>query len=640
MTFSLALDSKTRWELAAGAALLAALGFYLAYPDKIFVLDGVFYGLAIEKHVVSLRAALLNPRHLLFLSALMLLRDALSAIGLTLDGYTLIQRVNACAGALGLWIFYRLIARISKDRAMAAITTTLLGASYGYWSRATEGQVYMLMTLGAICVLAAAINLFEKPSPLRAFSLTAIWLISFLFHSANAALVPAVAAALCLATPSRRHRTFLVPSAVMVLAAALVVFQILNIHTSEELLRYLAIDFGGPRLAEKVPNWSALIVSFFHGGGAGIKTLLEQSLDCLFSSLLICHLPLPMKAAAGALMAAGGAAVAALAWRRLDTIQRRAATIFAVAGLGMASLSTFWPGGIFFWTFPLAALMALTSLCGAKLLEDANNRHRRRILGAAAGMALAAGAWNLHAGIRPQSRIENNAGHARALFVRDHTLATSWVVISGLGFGNSKVYLTQFARRSNRALEYFLDSGPKALALAKFKAFLQDAVAHGLPLYALSDLIDDPAVAKNIRSLWGVTPEEVKACFGSGEFRLISTYDANLKLYLFIPDDRRELLFSGLTFNVLDMNDLEHIREASSVMRRLAAEMTPAQRRRTAAILKESRYGALTSLAGMSPYLDASTRPQAEAYAQGFMKSPGPQSRDLIQAIERLLAAQ
>ncbi len=60
---------------------------------------------------------------------------------------------------------------------MAVITTTLLGASYGYWSRATEGQVYMLMTFGAICVLATAISLLEKPSPMRAFSLTAVWLV-------------------------------------------------------------------------------------------------------------------------------------------------------------------------------------------------------------------------------------------------------------------------------------------------------------------------------------------------------------------------------------------------------------------------------------------------------------------------------
>ena len=212
-------------------------------------------------------------------------------------------------------------------------------------------------------------------------------------------------------------------------------------------------------------------------------------------------------------------------------------------------------------------------------------------------------------------------------------------MISGFGFPNSKVYLTQFARRSNRVLEYFLDSGPKAAALARFKAFLQDAIDHGLPVYALSDLIDDPAVQENIRSFWGVTPEEVKACFGPGQFRLIAAYDATLKIYLFVPADRRELLFAGLAFNALDMNDLPHLQEVAPVIQQLAAEMSPAQRRRTAALLKESRYGALTSLAGMSSSLDASSRPQAESYARGFMKSPGPQSLGLIRAIDRLLAA-
>ncbi|MFI5348165.1 MAG: hypothetical protein ACHQ2Z_01355 [Elusimicrobiota bacterium] len=614
-------DVRRNWgtSIIFGLALAVLLGIYLAFPDKVFDFDGVYYGFAIEGHIPNLKSRIFDTDHPLFLPGMMLLRGALTAAGAKVSGYELIQRVNACAGAFGLWLYRRLLARTTQDEEVSLIATLMLGVSFAYLCRATEGQVYMLMTVGALAVFSSSLTLLERPSAGRAASLVAIWILSVFFHLANGVLLPVVAAALWLATPPERRLRFVLPILCFAVPAGLIGCWMTGIHGPGALPAFVIAQL--PFFTEKNHDSFRQIAQFLEG---------------FSSAFLAGRFDAAWRLAIGVLLCAGLAAATLV---RHNASQRRAATIFFFGGSATALLLFLYNSSSYLWPPCLAALLAFGALNWSISLKGSSPARRRLQLSLAAALVFGVGGWNAWSGVRPRGQIENNPDYSRALFVRDHTLSTSWVMISGLGFSNSKVYLTQFARRSNRAFEYFLGSAPKASALAGFKSFIQDAIDHGLPVYALSDLIDDPAVQEEILKLWGVTPEEVKACFGPGEFRLIASYDANLRIYLFVPADRRDLLFAGLTFNVLDMNDLSHVQEIAPVLRQLAAEMTPAQRRHTAALLKETRYGALTSLAGISPSLDAASRPQAEAYARGFMKSPGPQPLDLIRQIEGLLAA-
>lgn len=422
---------RAHW--AAPTAAAALLGLYWAWPDKVFVFDGVMFGYIIERRVADLGAVLFNCRHLLFNPLMMGLRDALAAAGVALGGYEFIQRVNAVAGAASALVFARVVRRLTGDEALSAAAALLLGVTAVVWSRATEGQVYMLMTLG---------------------SLVALW------------------------------------------------------------------------------------------GGA-----------------------------------------------------------FVV-------LDAFWPGGIFFWTLPAAAFVAA---------------------------AAALGAWSLRAGVLPQSRVENNAGWRSARFVKEHTLSTSWVAISGLGFPNSKVYLSQFAQRTTHVLEYDLRGGPKAQALGSFRAFLAQAARYGVPVYALNDLVDDAAARANVESIWGVTPGELDALFAGGRLEPVADDGRGLRVYLYVPRDARAELFAGLAFNILDIADEPRREESLRLFERVAAGTPLPEKRRAVDIMRRTNFGAQLAFEGMKPFLDARLLLAAKEYADHFAPPTSPRVLAALDRISRAL---
>ena len=176
--------------VGAGLALASLLIFYLAFPDKVYIFDGVMFSYIIERRVVDLHAALWNRHHLLFIPFMMLLRDALARLGLKTAAYPLIQKVNACAGVLGVGLYYRILRRLTKDAAVSGLCSLALGLSYSYWCRATEGQVYMLMTLGFLATVETASSLLEKPGMLRTAALCVTLALAFLFNSAAVAACP------------------------------------------------------------------------------------------------------------------------------------------------------------------------------------------------------------------------------------------------------------------------------------------------------------------------------------------------------------------------------------------------------------------------------------------------------------------
>ena len=232
--------------------------------------------------------------------------------------------------------------------------------------------------------------------------------------------------------------------------------------------------------------------------------------------------------------------------------------------------------------------------------------------------------------------VEYTDGYRRAIFIKEHTFPTGWVLTSGLGFGNSKVYITEFAHRSSQVLEYYVNPGGKAQGLARFGDFTRSALAHGLPVYATSDLVDDAKVQGEIRGLWGVTPEEIRACFGPGAFEPVAAYDERLRLYLFRPAQPVEPFLAGLAFNALDAADTARADEALALFERSAAATTKVQRSATASLLRTSNFGARLLFEGMAPFLDEAARRGGAAYAAAFLRSPTPAQRARL---ERLAAA-
>ena len=567
--------------IAAGLLTAGFLVLWLLLPDKIFTFDGVMFTGVIERTTTEWREMLFNPRHFLFNPAIQLLRDGLAACGVSVGGYRLVQIVNAFAGAAGLWLFGSLLRSLMEDDAFALLGAALLGATWTYGTRATEGQVYMLLGLGGIWTLWAAARLLEAPSTARAVHLALAFALATLFHAAAAFLGPAVLAALWLAFPARRGRLL----AALALGAALVLIPYGLAFRTEGLRGFLsgATDY---RLADSRGWWTGLFLRFW-GGTSPARRLLQLWLETGRGILVMPEKP---AAAPGLVLWLTVAGALAGSWKALDVRRRELASVLALAWAGCAFLSAFWPGGLFFTLLPVACLFGLLALAAGPRLRTLGAAPRRKLIGALGAAALALGAWNARAGLRPQSRIENNAAYDQALFIKAHTVPTSYIVIAGVVNSNLKIYIPNFAGRAREVLEYYFLSHPKKEALALFSTFLARASHFGVPLYVLGEILDDPRVHERMSALWGVSPEEVRAAFGPGLLLGVARRP-DLSLYLFVPEGRRAETFAGLSYSILTESDMGRLNESVAAIKTISAAMSPAERRRAAAILRATDYG-------------------------------------------------
>lgn len=606
-----AAGGARRAPLMAAALLTAAfLALWLLLPDKTFVFDGVMFSGVIERTIAEWRRELFNPRHFLFNPAFQLLRDALGRLGAPVAAYRLVQIVNALAGAAGLWLFGGLLLRLVDDDAVAVCGAALLGATWTYGTRATEGQVYMLLGLGGLWTLSAAALLLHKPSMPRALHLAAAFAAATLFHAASAVLGPAVLAALWFAFPERRTR--LLPA--LAFAAALIVIPYVLAFGGAGLRGFLsgATDY---RLPDPRGYWTGLFLKFWtHGGltpgGRVLLTWMETGRWFIV---------VPEKAGPAIGLALWIAVAGALArdWKTLDAGRRELAVVLALAWAGFQFLNAFWLGGLFFGVVPAACLLALLAAAAGPRLQTLAPAPRRRLLGALGAAALALGAWNARAGLRPQSLIENNAAYDQALYLKAHTVPSSFIVIAGVVNSNLKVYIPNVAGRARDVLEYYFMSHPKAESLELISRFVARQARFGIPLYLLGEVVDDPKTAAEMRRLWGVAPEEIQAAFGSG--RLIGVARrSDVAVYLFVPRDRRPELFVGLGYSVLTEDEPGRLRESVSVLKELARDMTPAEKRRAGDLLGGSEWGFLMLREGFSAHMNAEMRDAAAVRGARF----------------------
>jgi hypothetical protein len=586
-----------------GAALAATAAFaalWLALPDKTFVFDGVMFAGFVERGVEEWRAELYNPRHLLYAPFFQLVRDLLAKGGLAVEAYRLFQVFNALLGALGLWVFGDLLRRITKDAALSAVMSLVLAATWTYGTRATEGQVYMFLAVGCLSTLWACVRCLEEPSTENAVLIAVLFAVSSLFHAASAFLFPAVL--LCLWFSFRGSRRGYAAAAVSVaVAVSLLTVPYALSFWSVGLKPFLskATDFHG---TEGGGFFSGLVARFWSSGGF---TPLGRLMHCWRESGLA-WAPLPEGAAAAwglALWATGFGALSG-AWKALSPLRRAAALTLAAAWLGFLVVNAFWLGGLFFQPVPTACMLALLAAAGAPRLETLEPRQRRGLLGGLAFVGLCLAASNVKHGLLPQSKLENNPGVRAALWLRDHTVPSSWILISGLGGHNAKIYIPKFAGRSREVLEYYFDRHPREQALRLLAGFVDLQTRGGVPLYLLSDLVEDQAVPAEMSRRWGVSLADVQHAFGSGRVVLLAK-GPDTAAYLFVPAARQPELFAGLSYSALTESDQKRLDETAAGLKEIARGMTPEERVRAARLLRTGNWGFDGVQAGFAPFMGA-----------------------------------
>ena len=306
------------------------------------------------------------------------------------------------------------------------------------------------------------------------------------------------------------------------------------------------------------------------------------------------------------------------AWRDLDVRRRNQAYVLTTAWAGCLFLEWFWGGGIFFTVIPAACLIGLTAIAAGPRLGKLRGAGRSALIATFAAGVLALGAWNGWAGLWPQSRIEGNTTYDQAMYLKAHTVPTSYIVIAGVVNSNLKVYIPNFAGRQREVLEYYFLSRPKDEALRLFSAFIAQQVRCGVPLYILGEIISDVHVHEEMRRLWGVSSEEIRAAFGPG--RLIGVASRqDIAVNLFVPASGRPELFAGLSYSILNEMEMPRITETALIIKELAREMTPAERHRAGVLLRSSGWGYDLLLASFLPRMNATMRVDAAARRGRFV---------------------
>jgi hypothetical protein len=310
------------------------------------------------------------------------------------------------------------------------------------------------------------------------------------------------------------------------------------------------------------------------------------------------------------------------AWPTYSTHKRLTVIVIAASWLGYTIVNMFWPGGQFFYVLPHACALALIIQGLYEFWPKTDKTARRQWFGALFCLGVALAAWNIHAGLLPQSRLENNPGYKRAMWIGEHTEPASWIIISGLGFSNSKVYLPNFAHRTREVLEYYFDRRPKEEALRKITEFTGRLARYGIPMYMLSDLIESPTVAADMKRLWNVEIPEIQQAFGPGRVvRVAATNDE--RVYLFVPQVHQSELFVVLGYSILNETSPERINEHVVALKEIVREMTPLERREAARMMREKNWGFDLLREGFAPYMNANSQAAAEERYQNFVRYQG-----------------
>ena len=112
---------------------------YLATLTQVHTFDALSYVTSVERKPWT---EVIHPHHLAYGPLGSLALQAGRWLGYAGGAALPMQLVNALAGALGVALFYGVVARATKRNDVALAATLLLGGSYAYWYYAVEIEVY------------------------------------------------------------------------------------------------------------------------------------------------------------------------------------------------------------------------------------------------------------------------------------------------------------------------------------------------------------------------------------------------------------------------------------------------------------------------------------------------------------------
>jgi putative effector of murein hydrolase LrgA (UPF0299 family) len=156
--------STIYWFRKPTAIIVISLALiYLATLTSNYYWDGITFALQIEKVAKGERGAslLFHQNHLLYNPAGYLIYAPAHAIGMSIRALSVLQIINAIAGAIAVGVFFRMAERATGNRYAAIISSSALAVSSVWWKLATDADAYILSLL---FMLLCASNLFsEKP---------------------------------------------------------------------------------------------------------------------------------------------------------------------------------------------------------------------------------------------------------------------------------------------------------------------------------------------------------------------------------------------------------------------------------------------------------------------------------------------
>jgi hypothetical protein len=123
---------------------------YLFIPTKMFYIDGIYYAEHLENMPYYDQG--FHPHHLIYLPLMHLLYGAFHSIIPWLRALAFLQALNAILGGLTIWIFSRILRRLSFSIISRILAMILLGSSYTFWHHASDANIYILVHLLILCV--------------------------------------------------------------------------------------------------------------------------------------------------------------------------------------------------------------------------------------------------------------------------------------------------------------------------------------------------------------------------------------------------------------------------------------------------------------------------------------------------------
>ena len=155
---SIARFAAARGPVVTAAALLALLLVYaFSAAGNLSETDDAWAFAWRVEHIAIDQAT--DPRLIGYHVLARTLWLAAQSLGLPLSGLTVLRGISLVGAVACLWFVWRLLAhRLQQPREVALAGTALLGASYGFWRYAAEGDVYvsaMALTAGVLCLLLA-----------------------------------------------------------------------------------------------------------------------------------------------------------------------------------------------------------------------------------------------------------------------------------------------------------------------------------------------------------------------------------------------------------------------------------------------------------------------------------------------------